>query len=300
MTTSPPIVLQLQALAIDESTGVPELLRKALLIATKLGLTEFKEWVNRELNGYKTNEYLPEYRKLHGTVKALNPYRGWIPVQFSEPDIEQLFREVLVGDSVDNLLELLKSDGPIGYAYAPQEQAMLRRGQDYLARFDAKKFVGKSQLAGILAAIRNRLLDWALQLEAEGILGEGLTFTDSEKRKASVASGINIQNFQGVLGNVSHSTLHQNLNMNFGASDLNGLQEYLRSKGVDNADLEALKAAVETDPKPTQSGKFGACVSAWVGSMLGKAASGAWNIGIAAAGNLLSNAVSRYYGLPVS
>lgn len=300
MTTSTPIVLQLQALAIDESTGVPELLRKALLIATKLGLTEFREWVGRELNGYKTNEYLPEYRKLLGTVKALNPYRGWIPVQFGEPDIERLFREVLVGDSVDHLLELLKSDGPIGYGYAPHEQAMLRRGQDDFAQFDAKKFVGKSQLAGILAAIRNRLLDWALKLEAEGILGEGLTFTDSERRKASMASGINIQNFQGVLGNVSDSTLHQNLNMHFDANDLNGLQDYLRSKGVDNADLESLKAAVATDPMPTQSGKFGARVSAWVGGMLGKAASGAWNIGIAAAGNLLSNAVSHYYGLPTS
>jgi hypothetical protein len=61
MSTQPPIVVQLQALAIDESTDVSQLLRQAMVIATKLGLTDFNAWVREELHGYESVEDLPRY-----------------------------------------------------------------------------------------------------------------------------------------------------------------------------------------------------------------------------------------------
>jgi hypothetical protein len=41
---------------------------------------------------------------------------------------------------------------------------------------------GHSQVSGIVEKVRNRILDWALELEGRGILGEGLTFTQQEKQ----------------------------------------------------------------------------------------------------------------------
>jgi len=41
-----------------------------------------------------------------------------------------------------------------------------------------------AQIAAVFDAVRNRILDWTLKLEAEGILGEGMTFTQKEKEAA--------------------------------------------------------------------------------------------------------------------
>jgi hypothetical protein len=45
-----PIVIQLQEDAVAGETSATSLLRKALVVAKKLGLGEFEEWIDRELN----------------------------------------------------------------------------------------------------------------------------------------------------------------------------------------------------------------------------------------------------------
>lgn len=119
-----------------------------------------------------------------------------------------------------------------------------------------------------------------------------------ETLKEPVNQSINIQNFQGVLGNVSGSTLHQNLQMSVGMKDLDSLVAHLRAHDVGETELAELKAAIQADPEPTAPGKLGARVSAWVGKMVGLSVSGAWNVGVGAAGTLLATAIGNYYGLP--
>lgn len=112
-----------------------------------------------------------------------------------------------------------------------------------------------------------------------------------------LASSINIQNFQGVLGNVSGSTLHQNLQMTFGAKDLDGLIAHLGKQGVTEVELAELRTSIEADPEPTAPGNFGPRVSAWIGKMVGMAAAGVWGVSLGTAGNLLAAAIGNYYGL---
>ena len=38
------------------------------------------------------------------------------------------------------------------------------------------------QVKGVIEKVRSRVLEWALDLEAKGVLGEGMTFTSSEKQ----------------------------------------------------------------------------------------------------------------------
>lgn len=47
------IVIELEKEALDEQISVESLLRKAYLVARKLNLSEFKEWITNEQNGYK-------------------------------------------------------------------------------------------------------------------------------------------------------------------------------------------------------------------------------------------------------
>ena len=46
------LVLELQRDAIDPSVSPLNLLRKALIVARKLGIVEFQQWIELELNGY--------------------------------------------------------------------------------------------------------------------------------------------------------------------------------------------------------------------------------------------------------
>lgn len=118
-------------------------------------------------------------------------------------------------------------------------------------------------------------------------------------RKERVSTSINIGNFQGILGDVSNSQLTQNLQMTVTAGDFNSLAECLKAAGVENEDIESLKQAIEADPKPASSDKMGPNVSGWIGSMVSKAASGAWKIGSAVAAPLIVKAICAYYGIGV-
>ena len=46
------IVLELQREALDETVSTESLLRKAYLVAKKLKLEEFEDWLSQEQNGY--------------------------------------------------------------------------------------------------------------------------------------------------------------------------------------------------------------------------------------------------------
>jgi hypothetical protein len=65
-----------------------------------------------------------------------------------------------------------------------------------------RRFISTSFLAGIVGTIRNTILQWSLRLEEEGIVGEGLSFSDEEKSRAASSTTIHIHDFKGVLGTV--------------------------------------------------------------------------------------------------
>ena len=56
------IVIELQREALKSDFDIMNLLRKAYLVARKLKLQEFEDWVNNELNGYKDADKIPDYR----------------------------------------------------------------------------------------------------------------------------------------------------------------------------------------------------------------------------------------------
>ena len=52
-------------------------------------------------------------------------------------------------------------------------------------------FVSKSEMYRIMSTVRNKILDWALLLEENEILGENMTFTEKEREIASNTQVIN-------------------------------------------------------------------------------------------------------------
>ena len=171
----------------------------------------------------------------------------------------------------------------------------LMRMQDKYMQLEPVRTVDRNQIAGILDVVRTKMLDWSLQLEADGVIGEGMTFSAEEKQRAQ--SSITIENFQGILGDVSGSMVTQNLQMCVREGDLASLRAYLSEHGVSAKDIDDLERAIAADPKPASSKAFGEKVSAWIGRMVSKASAGAWQVGVGAAGGLLGKALGAYYGL---
>jgi hypothetical protein len=157
--------------------------------------------------------------------------------------------------------------------------------------------IGHSQIGAITEAVRNKVLDWSLRLEEDGILGDGMTFTADEKDQAKKSTSVVIHNFQGIMGDVQHSTVSQNMIMQVGQGDLESLKNYGESIGLSSVDLAELEEAIQAQDSPIDSRNLGPKVGTWIGKMVAKAASGSWAISTATAADLLARAISSYYGL---
>jgi len=93
--------------------------------------------------------------------------------------------------------------GQIMFPYTTDRREALRAAIG--TRIDMGIFLSEGQVWGVVEAVRNLLLNWSLELEKAGVLGEEMSFTDAEKAEAStVTQQFIIQNV-GVLGNVSGS-----------------------------------------------------------------------------------------------
>src|SRR5580658_10123910 len=179
-----PIVVQLQELASNSQTKVDELLRKALVVAAKLGLSDFRKWIEGELNGYGAGSTIPDYRRVRCQLKAFNPFQGLIPFRLPAEMHEEVCNSFVVQPvtEIQHLVETAeKSDVWPQVHLPPQAVRLLLEIQQSELPLEPVLQISPTQLTGILAAVRNKVLEWALGLENNGIIGDGYTFNDQER-----------------------------------------------------------------------------------------------------------------------
>ena len=182
------IVIELQREALDESISIESLMRKAYLVARKLNLKDFEEWISQEQNGYK--QKVPEYRNIVGEIKAWNPYHGWIPMVLSA-DIADLISKMPIPTSISELQDVYNSsEGTVCLSVNGTLTEWFNSNIDFIPT-KYQFFSTKSELYRIMSTVRNKILEWALLLEENGIAGEGMTFTDVEKKNAQNSQVIN-------------------------------------------------------------------------------------------------------------
>lgn len=176
------LVLELQNEALDSSVSTLSLLRKSLVVATKLKLQEFKDWIESEINGYKDGQLIPEYRKVRGEIKYLNQFRGWLPIFFDD-SIENLEVRYL-HQPISELEKLINSSSNtliIKYGSEVEKAIMYRFNLDVQPTLH----VTKANASRVLEEVRDTILRWSLHLEENGILGKGMTFSSNEKESAT-------------------------------------------------------------------------------------------------------------------
>jgi hypothetical protein len=245
-----PIIIELQRLASDGKCPVDELLRKALIIATKLRIDDFRAWVQRELNGYDNRNDAPPYRVIPTRMYQVNRWRGGlVPVVFGDSEMEDLICRIPMTQPISEIQALVDRGTSFHLSVPADEAALHWKLMNHGEPMELVKEGSCVNLSGIIDAVRNTVLEWSLRLEEQGILGEGMRFTTEEKAIAMTSQNIHIGSFQGILGDVADSTVTQTLNMSK-AGDFNGLKQRMIEAGISPEDLESLKEALDADPKP--------------------------------------------------
>lgn len=199
------IVLELQKELYNDKISAEEALRKAYVISKKLSIDNMSEWINNELNGYQEKSKTPRYRNIDGTIEAFNPYHGWYPLLFENTDTQKLFDNINLYLSISEIEAIIKTSEDIVY--------LSTSGTDYLVDKVNTKVRFKTSVhkfVGITSIIKNIILEWALQLEKNGILGEEFSFTQEEKEKSKELSN-RIYNIIGDNNIINSSDIKQDV-----------------------------------------------------------------------------------------
>ena len=149
-----------------------------------------------------------------------------------------------------------------------------------------------SRFSGILDAVRNRVLQWSLDLERDGITGDGVNFHKNELEKAQ---GVNYQIENYVAGNMSADQIQigtkdsKQINHEpYSTSDLRTLVTILeRDKGALNLteqDMAVLNNDIAILKSQTESSELEP-------SKVGSALRSAKSIAEGAAGNIVGSGV---------
>lgn len=201
------LVLELQRDALDKSVGTADLLRKALVVARKLKVTDLVEWLSHELNGYPEGKDVPEYRNLRGELKVHNPYHGWVPLMMKDARQAELLSKRGTSQAISELESIANGDGGVVYVRLPKKiEHSLMKGMD--VPLEPAVILSKTQIHGLVDKVRNTVLEWALGLEEQGIMGEGMSFSPEEQRQASNVT-LHVASLGSVIGTMHNSQIQQ-------------------------------------------------------------------------------------------
>ena len=205
------IVLQLQMDCFNPEIPITELLRKALLVARKLQIKNAEEWILLEMNGYGSDDKVPAYRMLRGRVMGESPYHGTRPIIFESKEEQELFSAKANGQSIGEIQSLLANARPNDSFHLDIFHEVALK---WMKKFQMQSLpflhVQTSELSKIITSVHNRILDWSSQLEAQGIIGDGFSFSEKEKDAAkSVVFNIGTMVNSQIQHDVSDSTQTQ-------------------------------------------------------------------------------------------
>ena len=289
---------------VNESASLSNTLRKAKILANAIGLPEFREWVEYELNGYEGVglENVPKYRHFKptnfgtffGPLQSMT--KNLVLPTIGLPDYLREFAENQYFLHGVGELEALKSNSGLKQKW-PQEMVMLAREHIALSGnmvlVDAQQPIPSHLIAGILDQIKNKLLDFVLGLQESNITSE-----DLEKR--TVAPEVARSTFNTyIIGDQNTVASGENVTQRIRTvqkGDTGSLLNFLRELNLDEEDVREIATAVSVEPN-TSDGQLGPKVKAGLGGVIAKMASGALGASLNTTAVMLTKAIYDYYGI---
>jgi hypothetical protein len=246
------LVDRLQRDATDPNISVTSLLRQVKVIAAKLDLGAVERWVNDELNGY-AHEEVPAYRQISGAPRVHNHVKGsWMPILGDDKLVEKLSVRA-VGQKTSELEHLLTDTQRHTFQipFPPWLIDQLNSHMEYQFG-EMALLVSSAAIVGILDAVRDRVLTWALELERLDIKGDNFSFTDTEKDRAQRPNvTMNIGSIGSFTGNLGVGNTARDINSSIDLEEVRLLLKQigshagaLQAEGVDGRQLQECLAKI--------------------------------------------------------
>ncbi len=295
---------QIRNEAVDGTSSLTSLLRKCQILASTLRNQDFKRWVSCELNGYGESDAIPQYRRL--VADSVGTFSGCggrllrnqpIPMCNLPKELAKILSVVSFKEGVGSLEHLLEN--------SQNNQLGSRWPSAVIARYQAKfiegfvlmeafMVVSRAEVAGILENIRNRILEFVLEL------GEKYPDKSFEKPERDVESGVVqsvVNNYIFGNGNrvASGSGASNDISISMAKGNWDMLAATLSEIGLSTEDIDKLGVALKAEP-PTDEKHLGKNVSSWIGAIMAKVGKGAYDLSIGTAAGVISSAISRYCG----
>lgn len=298
---------EIQSAAVDQSSDLGTILRKCKILAARLGSQPLESWLLYESNGYPPDNQVPDYREW-GLILKGNFYgssgsslqNAPIPPMCLPKEVQEEYLKYKCRQSIASLEAMLKKIENINKNFrVPTGDLAVVLGMNvYQGQncIEAWAEVGVGQILELLNAVRNRILDFVLAVwKKDPEAGELSKMSDHTIPQSTITQIFNTTIYGGS-ANLVGSAIDSSIAFNIINNDFPSLEHALKEKGITAEDIAELKTAVDTDLKPESAKNFGPKVSEWIAKMMGKAASGSWEIGIGAGGSLLAMAIAKYYG----
>jgi hypothetical protein len=168
------LIEKIQDDILNPSIRLSSVLRKAKVLAYRLQNAEFKDWVDQELSGYTCDrDLLPDYRKANclsfgNFVRRFAQVKSVAIPTYCLPDELREFATTLTFFEGIRALESIMESETESFNYPwPAEYAMVLENAVYedMTCLAAWKPVSQAQIEQVLDTVRNRLLNFVLELE---------------------------------------------------------------------------------------------------------------------------------------
>lgn len=292
----PKLVIELQKDCINPTISYATLFQKAYLIAHKLGQKEMADFLRKEIDGYKKEKEVPDFRYIDVIFKAMNPMRGWIPVAIPSNSLLNRYLRYPIFQPICEMESFLHSSGDIMVMSIPAELQELFISQSISKiPFEISAHFSKSQFKSILETGKRMISDWALDLEQKGVLGEEFEFSSKEKEIAKNMTIIN--NYGNINGsNIIGSMTNSSATINNNSFDFETLKQLItkieadleNAKNIETEKAASLKEQITLLKKSAEEQNETSAIDLLKNIVAGAISSGIWTIG-ATVSNYLSS-----------
>ncbi len=308
----PSLLKDIRNAALEADEPIANVLRKCAVLGTHLKNNDLRDWALQELNGYDDEEDVPEYRRV--STPLMGNFTGYfgsgytnvgvpavnLPEKLRERARSAVFTHGVAG--LEALLEDGDGGGSLTFSWPGDWLAWINsesKWSDGMVLFAAWQVVGKANVAEMIDAIRNRVLEFCLRLEEEvpELMSDD---DDSELPTGAEAAASQVVNqviiFDTYVGNIANaSTEVRQVAPVVKPNDIEGLAVALNEIGVPPEEVERLKAVIERETEG--SGKTARPCADWLKRAKQAVASGTWSLAKGATIATIRGAIQSYLGL---
>ena len=244
---------------------VESVLRKCKILAARLGSDEFAKWVEWELNGYPESQPTPEYRRLTCGYYANFMNIAWsaerqpLPLSIVPEEYRDSFQRIEFREGIAKVASFADKGGARIYKpeLAPFLHGQVYRDMDCVGGWLE---IPAHEFRQLVSAVKNRILDFVLKIEAENPAAGEATLNSQPVPKEKLQPLVN--NFFGAVGNVAQNSQDFSQTANIAkqpdlarlvtefTDHLNELALGARQKQKAEAQIATLKAQLTAEPDP--------------------------------------------------